>query len=120
MGVEVVLLHPGDGERPQVGDTVTTHYVGTIVGKGSTFGSSLVRGSPFITEVGVGKLIKGWDEGVLQLTCGSRAILKVSPDYAYGTRGFPPLIPPDSALEFEVELLEIKPSKASSENTDSD
>jgi FK506-binding protein 1 len=66
-------------------------------------------------------LIKGWDEGVLQLTRGSRAILKVSPDYAYGARGFPPLIPPDAALEFEVELLEIKPSsKASSESTDSD
>lgn len=121
MGVEVVLLHPGNGEHPQIGDTVTTHYVGTIAGKGSTFGSSLVRGSPFITEVGVGKLIKGWDEGVLQLTRGSRAILKVSPDYAYGARGFPPLIPPDAALEFEVELLEIKPSsKASSESTDSD
>ncbi|KAI9512740.1 peptidyl-prolyl cis-trans isomerase, partial [Russula earlei] len=92
-------------------DTVTAHYVGTIVEDGSTFGSSLVRGTPFVTEIGVGKAIKGWDEGVLQLTEGSRAILRVSPDYAYGTRGFPPVIPPNAALEFEVELLEIKPSR---------
>jgi len=85
--------------------------VGTIVSDGSTFGSSLVRGAPFVTEIGVGKAIKGWDEGVLQLTQGSKAILKVSPDYAYGARGFPPVIPPNAALEFEVELLEIKPSQ---------
>jgi len=111
MGVEVVLLQNGDGQRPRVGDTVTTHYVGTIVSNGSTFGSSLVRGTPFVTEIGVGKAIKGWDEGVLQLTRGSKAILKVSPDYAYGTRGFPPVIPPNAALEFEVELLEIEPSE---------
>ncbi|KAI0002913.1 peptidyl-prolyl cis-trans isomerase [Russula compacta] len=109
MGVEVVVLQTGDGQRPRVGDMVTTHYVGTIVSDGSTFGSSLARGTPFVTEIGVGKAIKGWDEGVLQLTRGSRAILKVSPDYAYGTRGFPPVIPPNATLEFEVELLEIKP-----------
>jgi len=114
MGVEVVVLQPGDGQRPKVGDTVTVHYVGTIVSDGSTFGSSLVRGTPFITEIGVGKVIKGWDEGVLQLTRGSRAILKVSPDYAYGARGFPPVIPPNAALKFEVELLEIKPPDRSS------
>jgi len=111
MGVEVVVLQSGSGERPRVGDIVATHYVGTIVSDGSTFGSSLVRGAPFVTEIGVGKAIKGWDEGVLQLTQGSKAILKVSPDYAYGARGFPPVIPPNAALEFEVELLEIKPSQ---------
>ncbi|KAI0285112.1 peptidyl-prolyl isomerase, partial [Russula aff. rugulosa BPL654] len=95
-------------------DTVKTHYVGTIVSNGSTFGSSLVRGTPFVTEIGIGKAIKGWDEGVLQLTEGSKAILRVSPDYAYGTRGFPPVIPPNATLEFEVELLEIKRSEKTS------
>jgi len=105
------MLQSGDGQCPRVGDTVTTHYVGTIVSNGSTFGSSFIRGTPFVTEIGVGKAIKGWDEGVLQLTRGSKAILKVSPDYAYGTRGFPPVIPPNAALEFEVELLEISPSE---------
>ncbi|THH18792.1 hypothetical protein EW146_g2250, partial [Bondarzewia mesenterica] len=91
-------------------------------------------GSPFETEIGTGKVIKGWDEGVPQLSLGERAILTATPDYvrippspsllsafrvasrsphffpqsqAYGARGFPPVIPPNSTLRFEVELLKI-------------
>ncbi|KAF5337612.1 hypothetical protein D9758_014925 [Tetrapyrgos nigripes] len=57
-------------------------------------------GEPFVTEIGVGKVIKGWDEG-------QKAVLTATQDYAYGARGFPPTIPPNSTLKFEVELLKI-------------
>ncbi|KAK0443189.1 peptidyl-prolyl cis-trans isomerase [Armillaria borealis] len=65
------------------------------------------RGHPFVTEIGVGKVIKGWDEAVPQLSLGQKARLVASADYAYGSRGFPPVIPPNSTLTFEVELLKI-------------
>ncbi|KAI5983484.1 hypothetical protein EDD15DRAFT_2315698 [Pisolithus albus] len=74
---------------------------------GSKFDSSRDRGVPFETEIGVGKVIKGWDEGVLQLSLGEKANLIATPDYAYGARGFPPVIPANSTLKFEVELLKI-------------
>jgi FK506-binding protein 1 len=82
------------------------HYVGTLL-DGKQFDSSRDRGSPFETEIGVGKVIKGWDEGVPRLSLGEKAILTATPDYAYGSRGFPPIIPPNSTLKFEVELLKI-------------
>ncbi|RDB21535.1 hypothetical protein Hypma_011933 [Hypsizygus marmoreus] len=107
MGVTVVSISPGDGKNfPKKGDKVTIHYVGTLL-DGSTFDSSRDRGSPFETEIGVGKVIKGWDEGVPQLSVGEKAVLTATPDYAYGSRGFPPVIPPNSTLKFEVELLKI-------------
>ncbi|CAL1712611.1 unnamed protein product [Somion occarium] len=87
-------------------NTVKIHYVGTLL-DGKKFDSSRDRGDPFITQIGVGKVIKGWDEGVLQLSLGEKAVLTATPDYAYGARGFPPVIPPNSTLKFEVELLAI-------------
>ncbi|KAG9026497.1 FK506 binding protein proline rotamase rapamycin-binding protein [Tulasnella sp. JGI-2019a] len=71
------------------------------------FDSSRDRGKPFITEIGVGDVIQGWDEGVLKLSLGQKAILTCSPDYAYGPEGSPPVIPPNATLKFEVELLKI-------------
>jgi FK506-binding protein 1 len=107
MGVTVESISPGDGKNfPKKGDTVTMHYVGTLL-DGKQFDSSRDRGSPFETEIGVGKVIKGWDEGVPRLSLGEKAILTATPDYAYGSRGFPPIIPPNSTLKFEVELLKI-------------
>ncbi|KAI0674105.1 peptidyl-prolyl cis-trans isomerase [Trametes maxima] len=107
MGVTVEVIHPGDGKTfPRRGDKVTIHYVGTLL-DGKKFDSSRDRGAPFETEIGVGKVIKGWDEGVPQLSLGEKAILTATPDYAYGARGFPPVIPPNSTLRFEVELLKI-------------
>ncbi|KAF8060815.1 hypothetical protein FPV67DRAFT_1452891 [Lyophyllum atratum] len=106
-GVTVEKISGGDGVTfPKKGDRVKIHYVGTLL-DGSTFDSSRDRGSPFETEIGVGKVIKGWDEGVPQLSLGEKAILTATPDYAYGARGFPPVIPPNSTLKFEVELLKI-------------
>ncbi|CAK5264144.1 unnamed protein product [Mycena citricolor] len=107
MGVTIEVLKQGDGVRfPQRGDHVTIHYVGTLL-NGDKFDSSRDRGNPFETEIGVGKVIKGWDEGVPQLSIGTKAKLTVTPDFAYGSRGFPPVIPPNSTLCFEVELLGI-------------
>ncbi|KAI0771386.1 hypothetical protein BC629DRAFT_1442009 [Irpex lacteus] len=107
MGVTVEVITPGDGQNfPKTGDKVTIHYVGRLL-DGTQFDSSRDRGSPFETKIGVGKVIKGWDEGVPQLSVGTKAILTATPDYAYGSRGFPPVIPPNSTLKFEVELLSI-------------
>ncbi|KAG8996574.1 FK506 binding protein proline rotamase rapamycin-binding protein [Tulasnella sp. JGI-2019a] len=107
MGVTVETIQSGDGKAfPKKGDKVTIHYVGTLT-DGTKFDSSRDRNDPFVTEIGVGKVIKGWDEGVVQLSVGQKAVLTCTPDYAYGSRGFPPVIPPNSTLRFEVELLKI-------------
>ncbi|KAG2155965.1 uncharacterized protein EDB93DRAFT_1247607 [Suillus bovinus] len=125
MGVSIETIIPGDGKSfPRKGDTVTIHYVGTLE-NGTVFDSSRDRQAshllsmiiadnhhphskdPFVTQIGIGKVIKGWDEGVLQLSLGQKANLIATPDYAYGSRGFPPVIPPNSTLKFEVELLKI-------------
>ncbi|KAL1411285.1 FK506 binding protein proline rotamase rapamycin-binding protein [Vanrija albida] len=108
MGVTIERISPGDGKTfPKKGDKVTIHYVGTLEKDGSKFDSSRDRGSPFQCQIGVGQVIKGWDEGVPQLSLGEKAILTATPDYAYGPRGFPPVIPPNSTLKFEVELIKI-------------
>jgi len=107
MGVTIQTLTPGDGTTfPKKGDKVKIHYVGTLL-DGQMFDSSRDRGEPFETEIGVGKVIKGWDEGVVQLSKGQKAILTATSDYAYGARGFPPYIPANATLNFEVELLDI-------------
>lgn len=98
---------PGDGKTyPKVGDLVTIHYVGTLE-NGKKFDSSRDRGSPFQTHIGVGQVIKGWDEGIPQLSLGEKAILTIPGNKAYGDRGFPGLIPPNATLIFDVELLKI-------------
>ncbi|KAJ2915653.1 hypothetical protein MD484_g4779, partial [Candolleomyces efflorescens] len=107
MGVTVERLSPGDGQTfPKRGDEVTIHYVGTLL-NGKKFDSSRDRNDPLVVKIGQGEVIKGWDEGVPQLSLGEKAILTASPDYAYGARGYPPIIPGNSTLKFEVELLKI-------------
>jgi len=107
MGVTIEKISPGDGKTfPKRGDTVTIHYVGTL-SDGKKFDSSRDRGDPFVTKIGVGQVIKGWDEGVPQLSLGQKALLVVTPDFGYGARGFPPVIPPNAILRFEVELIKI-------------
>ncbi|KAI8644063.1 peptidyl-prolyl cis-trans isomerase [Parasitella parasitica] len=107
MGVTVESITPGDGQNsPKKGDKVAIHYVGTLT-NGDEFDSSRKRGKPFECTIGVGQVIKGWDEGIPKLTVGEKARLTCTPDYAYGDRGFPPVIPPNSTLIFEVELIKI-------------
>ena len=113
MGFQVDTIVPGDGKTfPKPGDTVDMHYVGKLQSNGNKFDSSRDRGQPFRTRIGVGQVIRGWDEGVQQLSLGQKANLICSPDYAYGARGFPPIIPPNSTLVFEVELLAINGKSA--------
>lgn len=85
---------------------MTIHYTGTLA-NGQKFDSSRDRGMPFQTVIGKGHVIKGWDEGVPKLSVGEKALLTITPDYGYGARGFPPVIPANSTLLFEVELLKI-------------
>ncbi|KAI9031218.1 hypothetical protein DFJ74DRAFT_654996 [Hyaloraphidium curvatum] len=107
MGVKVTSLQAGDGKSyPKKGDKVTIHYVGTLK-DGKKFDSSRDRGQPFQCTIGVGQVIKGWDEGVPQISVGEKAKLEITPDYGYGARGAGGVIPPNADLIFEVELLKI-------------
>eukprot|EP00227_Mantoniella_beaufortii_P014455 CAMPEP_0197603226 /NCGR_PEP_ID=MMETSP1326-20131121/38800_1 /TAXON_ID=1155430 /ORGANISM="Genus nov. species nov., Strain RCC2288" /LENGTH=108 /DNA_ID=CAMNT_0043170707 /DNA_START=44 /DNA_END=370 /DNA_ORIENTATION=- len=107
MGVDIATITPGDGVTfPKPGHTVTAHYTGTLM-DGSKFDSSKDRGAPFKFTIGMGQVIKGWDEGMIQMSVGQHAKLTCTPDYAYGPRGFPPVIPPNSTLIFDVELLGV-------------
>mmetsp|Transcript_12871 Transcript_12871/g.18800 ORF Transcript_12871/g.18800 Transcript_12871/m.18800 type:complete len:147 (+) Transcript_12871:10-450(+) len=115
MGVEKEIVQPGDGQNfPKQGDQLTMHYTGTLTDGGKQFDSSLTKGRPFQFVIGIGQVIKGWDEGVMQMSLGEKAVLKISSDYGYGARGAPGAIPPNADLTFEVELLAIGDNKAPS------
>lgn len=88
------------------------HYIGTLASTGKKFDSSRDRGAPFETAIGVGQVIRGWDEGVPQLSLGQKAKLHITADYGYGARGAGGVIPPNADLIFEVELLGINGTKA--------
>lgn len=108
MGVNVETTAPGDGVTfPKPGQTVVVHYTGTLT-NGNKFDSSRDRGKPFTFRIGKGEVIRGWDEGVAQMSVGQRAKLTCSPDYAYGDRGHPGVIPPNATLIFDVELLGLQ------------
>ena len=106
MGVTRDIICDGHGEKPKVGDIVYVHYVGEL-SNGNKFDSSRDRGKPFFFKMGQGQVIRGWDEGIAQMRIGEKCKLTCSPDYAYGSKGFPPVIPPNSTLVFYVELLEL-------------
>ncbi|XP_026466462.1 12 kDa FK506-binding protein-like [Ctenocephalides felis] len=108
MGVEIETIKPGDGTTyPKTGQTVVVHYTGTLT-NGTQFDSSRTRGQPFKFKIGKGDVIKGWDQGVAQMSVGQRAKLTCSPDFAYGSRGHPGIIPPNATLIFDVELLRVE------------
>jgi len=108
MGVEIETTKPGDGVNfPKKGNTVTVHYTGTLT-DGSKFDSSRDRGKHFVFKIGVGQVIKAWDEGVMQMSIGQRATLRCTPDYGYGAAGAGGVIPPNAHLIFDVELFKIE------------
>jgi hypothetical protein len=97
----------GKGAEAKGGDTVSVHYVGTLA-NGREFDSSRKHGKPFEFQLGAGRVIKGWDQGVVGMKVGGKRKLVIPPSLAYGARGMPPVIPPSATLTFEVELLEVK------------
>jgi peptidylprolyl isomerase len=105
-GLVIEDITVGTGPEAQAGDTVSVHYTGTFV-TGQTFDSSLERGTPFTFTLGQGDVIQGWDEGVQGMKVGGKRKLIVPPEMAYGAAGYPPVIPENATLIFEVELLDI-------------
>jgi FKBP-type peptidyl-prolyl cis-trans isomerase len=98
----------GAGPPAKAGDTVRVHYTGRLR-DGTKFDSSLDRNEPFEFTLGQGQVIKGWDEGVVGMKKGGKRRLTIPAEMAYGKMGSPPKIPPDAPLEFDVELIQIKP-----------
>ncbi|KAI1342402.1 protein folding, peptidylprolyl isomerase, response to calcium ion [Xylariaceae sp. FL0016] len=113
MGVTKTTISEGSGATPTVGQSVTIEYTGWLKdtsqpnNKGNQFDSSVGRGD-FVTKIGVGQVIKGWDEGVTQMKVGEKATLDISSDFGYGARGFTGHIPPNADLIFDVHLKKVQ------------
>lgn len=104
-GLQYTDIVEGTGVTPTTGQKVTVHYTGTLQ-DGTKFDSSRDRGQPFQFQIGVGQVIKGWDEGVGSMKVGGQRQLVIPPELGYGSRGIGP-IPPNSTLLFDVELLGV-------------
>ncbi len=105
-GLKYVDLVVGKGPIPKQGDTVVVNYTGRFT-NGKIFDTSVGK-KPFEFTLGQRQVIKGWDEGVATMHVGGKRKLTIPPDLAYGSRGYPGAIPPNSTLVFQVDLLKIK------------
>jgi FKBP-type peptidyl-prolyl cis-trans isomerase len=109
-GLTMKKLQNGYGRAAVAGDNVTVHYTGWLYdenaedGRGAKFDSSVDRGQVFQFPLGAGRVIRGWDEGVVGMLIGEKRELKIAPELAYGNRGAGGVIPPGATLVFEIEL----------------
>jgi FKBP-type peptidyl-prolyl cis-trans isomerase FkpA len=112
--LQTIDLQQGTGAEAVGGKAVIVHYTGWLYdpaaadGRGAKFDSSLDRKVPFGFFLGSGKVIKGWDEGIIGMKVGGKRTLVIPPNKAYGERGAGGVIPPNATLLFDVELLEVK------------
>ncbi|HZS03421.1 MAG TPA: FKBP-type peptidyl-prolyl cis-trans isomerase [Blastocatellia bacterium] len=106
-GLQYEDIVVGTGPSPRPGQTVVVHYTGTLT-DGTKFDSSVDRNEPFDFPIGVGRVIKGWDEGVMSMKVGGKRRLTIPPELGYGARGAGGVIPPNATLVFDVELLGVK------------
>ena len=106
-GLTYLITKQGTGRQLKTGDTVIVNYTGMLT-NGAKFDSSHDRNEPITFELGVGRVIKGWDEGLAKLRVGDHAILVIPGKLAYGPKGIPDAIPPDATLIFLIEVVDVK------------
>ncbi len=105
-GLRYKIISENNGNKPKVGDTVKVHYKGQLI-DGTVFDSSYNRNEPIEFKLGIGQVIKGWDEGIGLLSIGEKATFLIPSNLAYGEMGTGGIIPPNAALIFDVELVGI-------------
>jgi peptidylprolyl isomerase len=106
-GLKVTDIKVGSGPMAESGNTIAVHYTGYLM-DGTKFDSSVDRGQPIVIKLGAGQVIKGWDEGLKGMRVGGKRKLVIPPAMGYGAQGYPPVIPPDATLQFDVELMDVK------------
>jgi peptidylprolyl isomerase len=106
-GLTFIITRHGMGKPLKAGDTVLVHYTGLLT-NGTKFDSSLDRNEPIAFPLGMGRVIKGWDEGIAKLRVGDQATLIIPPQLGYGARGAGGVIPPDATLIFIIEVVDVK------------
>ena len=96
----------GKGKAPNSGQNVKVHYTGSLL-DGSVFDSSIQRGEPIDIPIGIGRVIPGWDEGIMLLKEGGKARFVIPSELGYGSQGAGGVIPPNATLIFDVELIKV-------------
>jgi len=104
--LQIENIKDGDGKEAVAGKKVSVHYTGWLT-DGTKFDSSVDRGQPFVFDLGAGRVIKGWDQGVVGMKVGGKRKLTIPSSLGYGERGAGSVIPPNATLVFEVELLDV-------------
>lgn len=115
-GLKYIIVSKGNGEQAVKGKAVEVHYTGYLT-DGKIFDSSIERNEPIEFNLGVGQVIKGWDEGISLMKTGDKFRLIIPPHLAYGKNGAGNIIPPDATLIFDVELMSVSDPKISLEST---